>query len=747
MKTTRMMALALILAISVTSSAVAASSLKGLKPNIVHILIDDLGWQDVACYYRDCHKDEPFYETPHMDRLAERGIRFMQAYSPAVTCAPSRAAYMTGQYTPRNGVYHVNMGCRIPRARRDTAQMLDPYYVARIMPGKPVIAKELQKAGYITAHAGKWHVSGVAGFPTPIQQGFDFSFDEHHQYNDPQIYNANDPKMTNFSGLFAQPKERLKDAFTDPRFPLLDDDRPYDSMVDLSSRWLREVGRGDKPFFLNLCPSLVHGPIMTRDRKRLAHYCEKLGIPFPTDPGSISDTETPGHHNPYYASMVDSVDWIVGQIVQTLETTEDPRNPGHKLIDNTYVIVSSDNGGAQRLRNWRSLDGQLRLEKATDNAPLREGKASAYEGGCRTPLIVTGPGIEPGSVNNETPVNLIDLFPTFMAMAGLGHDGTLDIDGCNILPVIKGHDRAARFVDGTERDTLYFHYPVLPYAFSAIRRDNWKLMKNTGIHMNQAPEVQLFMLCNKDGSQADISEQQNLAAQYPEVTRQLLADLDKWLEKYHAGVPYNNAAYKQGDLPGQQNIPAVTGRGSDGDRLWATFETGVAKARVIEAFLLYTVNGDKVLCRQGSHEEWFRAPVKLTSGRVESTAPPGMTHGVFCLIDANNFLIHSEPVPLISEHGIDKAVSVVLEDGYAYKPGLCSLIKCAESAARNAAGTGRNTAELKTAIQAAKATYAKPVDEKLYSMAIRKLRREIRMLQDVPEAKLDCLNFFPIGKW
>lgn len=307
--------LVMIGAISVTSLAMAASSLKGLKPNIVHILVDDLGWQDVACYYRDYHKDEPFYETSHMDRLAKRGIRFMQAYSPAVTCAPSRAAYMTGQYTSHNGIYHVNMGCRIPRARRDTAPMLDPYYVGRIMPGKPVIPKALKKVGYTTAHVGKWHISASSGFPAPIQQGFDFSFDEHHQYNDPEIYNPQDPKMANFSGLFAQPKNRLKDAFTDPRFPLLKDDRPYDSMVDLSSRWLRKVGRGDKPFFLNLCPSLVHGPTMTRDRKRLAHYCKKLGIPFPTDPGSISDPEKPGHHNAYYAGMVDSVDWIVGQIV------------------------------------------------------------------------------------------------------------------------------------------------------------------------------------------------------------------------------------------------------------------------------------------------------------------------------------------------------------------------------------------------------------------------------------------------
>ena len=236
------------------------------QPNIVHILVDDLGWQDVACYYRDQHDEEPFYETPHLDRIAERGIRFTQAYSPAMTCAPSRAALLTGQWTPHNGVYHVNMGCQVPRLRRESNSMLDPYYVGRLMPGKPVIGKALKQAGYTTAHVGKWHVSGASGYPAPIQVGFDFSFDHLKWYNDPEIYDENDPKQTNFPGLFAQPRDRLQDAFNDSRYPLLEDDRPYDSMTDLSQRWIQKAARGDKPFFLNLCPNLVHGPVMTRDR-------------------------------------------------------------------------------------------------------------------------------------------------------------------------------------------------------------------------------------------------------------------------------------------------------------------------------------------------------------------------------------------------------------------------------------------------------------------------------------------------
>ena len=706
-----------------------------VQPNIVHIMVDDLGWQDVACYRRDYTNDEPLYETPHMDRIAARGIRFMQAYSPSVTCAPSRAAFLTGQYTPNNGIYHVNMGCQIPRPRRASAQMLDPYYVGRLMPGKAVIGRALKQVGYKTAHIGKWHVAGASGYPSPIQVGFDFSFDHKKEYNDPEIYDKNDPKIANFSGLFAQPKNRLRDAFNDPRFPLLEDDRPYDSMTDLSQRWIRKVARGDQPFFLNLCPNLVHGPVMTRDRKRLSHYCNKLGIPFPTDQGSISDPDKPGQHNPYYASAVDSVDWVIGQIVQTLEDTDDPRNPGHKLINNTYVFVSSDNGAAQKLRNWRSADGNLNFEKVSDNDPLREGKAWAYEGGCRIPFLAMGPNIQPGSVNSQTPVNLIDLFPTFLAIAGQCDQGKLDLDGCNLLPVLQGQDATARFTDGKGRNTIYFHYPVLNGAFSTIRRGPWKLMKNTGSPMNSAPKVQLFQIYSNGGSTLDLGEARNVGNQYPDITKRMLRDLDRWLSKNNAGVPYRNAAYKPGGLPGQEKIPAVTQRGSEGDRLWATVETGKEKSKVVEAFLLYTTN-------PGKSEEWFRAPATVHNGQASAKALPGMTHAVFCLIDENNFLIHSENVPDMMQYRLGQPVSAVLEDGYAYRPGLVSLIAVAQTALEQLEKAGQSSKTISGTLQFAEITVKTPVNPSGYAKAIHDLRKALRSV-DVPAARHPAMNWFP----
>ena len=702
------------------------------QPNIVHILIDDLGWQDVACYYRDQHDEEPFYETPHLDRIAERGIRFTQAYSPAMTCAPSRAAYLTGQWTPHNGVYHVNMGCQVPRLRRDSNSMLDPYYVGRLMPGKPVIGMSMKQAGYTTAHVGKWHVAGASGYPAPIQVGFDFSFDHEKHYNDPVIYNEKDPKQTNFPGLFAQPRNRLKDAFNDPRYPLLEDDRPYDSMTDLSQRWIEKVALGDKPFFLNLCPNLVHGPVMTRDRKRLAHYCQKLGIPFPTDQGSISEPDKPGQNNPYYASMVDSADWIIGQIVHTLETIDDPRNPGHKLIDNTYVFISSDNGGAQKLRNWKNAAGETELEKVTDNAPLREGKASSYEGGCRIPFLVMGPGIKAGSVNTTTPINLIDLFSTFLAIGGAGR-GKLDLDGCNLLPVITSQQETPRFADGQPRDTLYFHYPVLNAAFSTIRRGPWKLMKNTGGSLNAAPEIQLFRLYDEDGSQKDLSETDNVAAQNPEIATQMLADLNHWLEDYEGNAPYKNAADRSGTLLGQKDVPQVTLRESKGTTL--SVEVGSGKAKVARAFLLYTIN-------PGKTEEWFRKAAQIDGNRIEANAPPGMTHGVFCLIDENNFLITSEPIPSMQKVRLGQPVSEVLKDGFAYRPGLAALIELTRVAIAEARKQKLPTESLEQAMRSAQESIQQPINAASCSRQMRELRKAIRSL-DISAARHPDLNWFP----
>ena len=153
---------------------------------------------------------------------------------------------------------------------------------------------------------------------------------------------------------------------------------------------MEKVRHGDKPFFLNYCTSLVHGPVSARDRKRFEHYCKKLGIPVPTKLGSTNKARA-GQKNPYYATMVDTTDWIVGKLVTYLEQTDDPRNPGHKLIENTLVIFASDNGSENKSKTY--------------TGPLRSNKGSTYDGGHRTPFFASWPAGKIGDGNAKTPAH------------------------------------------------------------------------------------------------------------------------------------------------------------------------------------------------------------------------------------------------------------------------------------------------------------------------------------------------------
>ena len=724
-----------------------------LQPNIVHILTDDLGWMDPACYYRAVHGKESVYNTPHMDRLAENGKRFMQAYSPAPTCAPSRASYMAGQYTTHTGVLHV-MGGRLARPYHESHAYIDPFYPGRLNVDTPIIADVLKQAGYITGHIQKWHFGGRAkGFPGPLDYGFDFSWSwEGLHYNDAELYDPNDPKTADYEGIWRPMRPDrvtgLADSY-DPSAPYAldpnDDDRPFDAVVDISLRWMNKVKDGGKPFYLNFCPSFVHGPFSTRDRKRLEYYCKKMGVPFPTDPGRIADMG-PGMRNPYYAAMLDSLDWQLGKILTFLETTEDPRNPGHKLIDNTYIMLSSDNGGLEFAPIVDGKDKGQR-ERITDNTPLRGGKLKLHEGGIRIPFIIAGPGIVAGSVS-ETPINLIDLFPTYMAMAGVDSQQGLNLDGCNILPVILGESDKAKFADGTVRDTLFWHYPSVMPSSSIIRKGGWKLRLNHAPEVNRLPKVMLYKLYNQDGSVCDLGESNNLADAEPERLNHMMAELESWMNKYGAPKPYKNPNVTGRTLAGIDSVPSVLKLNSVEDRIEVHVETGAGKSKVVDAMLLYTTDGSKYIQHKEWQEEWFEAPASIEGGVISALAPPGMTHGVFYLFDENYFVITSEPLAPLAGPGSDpRGIGVsLIQDGYAFRPGLIALLKLAISVEAKAQARGQDISVLSQAIRAAQAVVKTPIEEQSYALAMRALRKAIKSL-DVAEANLPILNQFATDKW
>jgi arylsulfatase A-like enzyme len=706
------------------------------KPNIVHIMIDDMGWQDIASHKID---GKPVYETPHLDRLTKDGLRFTEAYSPAPTCAPSRVAFLRGQHPLNTGVYHV-AGGQIPRAWQNNSKRIPPYYIYGLPQSEPMIPEVLKKSGYVSGHVGKWHAGGKsAGFPFPLDQGFDFGFTEkggrHKYYNDSDLWRDEDRIKNRFFGTWSSMKpDRLSDfATTDSQDPyqLDEDGRPFDKPLDLALGFMNK--NKEKPFFLNFCPYYVHGPIGTRDRKRFEHYLKKMGYPFPTDPGSL-DKGKPGHTNPYYASMVDTVDWMVGEVVTYLEETDDPRNPGHKLIDNTYLVVDSDNGG---------------VLPYTDNRPLKGGKQNTWEGGVRIPFIVRGPGVKKGT-SCDTPINLIDLFPTFMEMAGQKQDAQLKLDGANILPLLHGSSDQVVMPNGKTRDTLYWYFPMDSHMSGAMRKGDWKLVNSYGVNggSDAKESVQLFRLYNEDGSMNDIEEKLDVADQHPEVCKAMLAELNQNIKSANAPMPYRNSLGREVPKEELASMPAVLELGVKGDHVWVTMEaptkTGAKKAAIVEANLLYTLNPKPFDTTGGHREEWFKAPAKISQGRVEAIMPPGATHAAFCMRDANGFLITSEPMPSFQEVTHTIKNSAMLKNGYAYKPGLFALIKLGKQASSSSKKLGLDTKALQSALAGAQQQHdAAAINEKQMCDAIRTLRGAIRNQAGSPQAKHPLINRFP----
>ncbi|MFG0287322.1 MAG: sulfatase [Rhodopirellula sp. JB044] len=715
----------------------AVTSAAPPKPNIVHILTDDFGWQDPVCF--DVDGETPF-ETPNLDRLAKHGRKFMQAYSPSPTCAPSRAAYIAGQYPAHTGIYHV-LGGKLPRAYSPNFTHINPFYRYRLPLTEMTIPKELKKAGYATGHVGKWHLGGRSnGYPFPGNYGFDIGYVDDlgkggTYYPDPDIWGPRKQLRDQHNGLAKSMKpDRLTGWATDDPddpFQLDEDGRPFDKTLDVALRWLEK--HHAEPFFLNYCTYYVHSPIQTRNRERFAYYCEKMGYEFPTDPGVINKGRG-GKTDPYYATMVDTLDWMIGKVVTYLEQTDDPRNPGHKLVDNTYIIVSSDNGGLVK-RSGGTI---------TDNSPLREGKQDIHEGGVRIPFIVRGPNVPEDSVC-ETPISLIDLYPTFVDLAGLPPSENPKLDGCNIRSLMEGRDTAARFADGSSRERIFFYYPIELSAGCAMRKGPWKIYRNLSPGNNKSPLVELFRLYNDDGTMADVGETNNLAEEMPELTNQLLAELDEFLTEANASYPFKNP--KIDSHPKHDNVPKVVARGDNGDRIWVEVETGGDKSAIVEAKLLYTVNGSLLEASNGRREMWFEEPAEIRGGRIEGTVPPGTSHAVFCMRDSEGFLVMSEELPTYRERPSGTADSSYLKHAYAFRPGLFALIRLGKAAEKELRTRGQIAASLHRQLKKAERFYeSQKASEEQYCETIRDLRGSIRDLKGVaPQADNYYLNLFREG--
>ena len=615
--TFKMLCVASVLALNLPVATAAPSNERPEKPNVLLILTDDLGWQDVKRY--DIDEPNP-HETPNIDKLADKGVLFWQAYSPATTCSPSRGANLSGKHPVRLERTSVRGG-HPPMPFNQSSSLISPWQAGHLEDSEVTIAESLQLNGYKTGHTGKWHV-GVAGndIPLPTAQGFDFS---KHGF-----------------GAHRRMKDRTKDfSTTDKSEPFYLDEKgfPFDDITQDGLDFMEQYKAS--PFFLFYSSRLVHTPIQTRSEVLLRKYYEKLGVEYPRKNDLWTEQ---GQKNAYYAAMVEMIDYYTGLLIKYLEQTDDPRWPGHKLIENTYVVFTSDNGGMEKHTK----------EIITDNYPLDKGKINAKEGGVRVPFIVTGPNISP-KLESDVMVNGVDLYPTILSWAGGHKQKDQILDGVDLSTLLKQDPTNPKLVidpwTHKPRDTMMWHFPNSAMQ-STLRVGDYKLVRQYVASEEQAT-LELYQLYQNGTERVDIEESKNLAAKMPKKAEEMNQRLEQELSKLKARFPFLNPDAKTA-LPHQSEVPTAVNHGVDGEKVWLKYKDNGAK--VVSAELIYTTNGGK------RGEIWLPVTMEVGKNLVSVTLPKGTTHYVFNLVDENNYLISYPRAGYLKETKVfaPKAISV-----------------------------------------------------------------------------------------
>ena len=444
------------------------------QPNFVFILVDDLGWADVKC-----NNPESFYETPNIDRLAENGIRFTNAYSANPVCSPTRAAIMTGKHPNR-----LNITDWIPGDDPKNRPLLGPQDRNELALEEITIAEKLKEKGYKTGFIGKWHLGDEGFFPE--NQGFDINIGGHEKGSPPGGYYSpyKNPKLTD-----GPEGEYLTDRLTDESIGFITQNK-------------------NGQFFLYLAYYTVHTPIQAA-KKYIEKYelkREQLGLDSISHKSEGEGWTKLIQEDAAYASMVAAMDENVGRIVDALKE--------QGLDKNTWIIFTSDNGGLSTLR---------RKNAPTNNGQLRAGKGWCYEGGIRVPLIIAGPGVAgKGKVTGQQAVSM-DFFTTILSMAGVQHEKN---DGENLIPVLTENS-------WLNRDELFWHFPHYHGSGwkpgSAMRKGDWKL-----VVQYEDNRTELFNLAEDPG------ETTNLAERYPEKVKEMQNILEEKLINTNSKKPLPN---------------------------------------------------------------------------------------------------------------------------------------------------------------------------------------------------------------
>lgn len=467
--------------IAMVTAAISCRENKPEKPNIAFILVDDLGWADLGSY------GSTFYETANLDKLAEESVVFTNAYAAHPVCSPTRAALLTGRHPSR-----VNITDWIPGKNAKGKLLTPPEDADELALEEVTFPEILQKNGYKTFFAGKWHLGNEDYFPE--QQGFDINIGGHHRGSPPGGYYSpyKNPKLSNGPN-----GEYLTDRLTNEAIQFVENNK-------------------QNPFLLYLSFYTVHTPIQAAKR-HLDYYKKKLSGMDSTERKMKFREEHDGltllnQIRPDYASMVHAMDENIGRLLKKLKT--------EGLDDNTIIIFTSDNGGLSTLPQNRT--------PPTSVLPLRAGKGWCYEGGIRVPAIIKIPGSDfKGKV--DVPIVSMDFFPTILSYAGIPEYPDLHIDGYNLKSLLQGKEEL-------ERKTLFWHYPHYHGSTwkpgAAIRQGQWKL-----IEFYHEQKTELYNLEN------DIGEQYDLSGKYPDKVQELKELLQMKQAETNSKLPIKNPGF------------------------------------------------------------------------------------------------------------------------------------------------------------------------------------------------------------
>lgn len=456
------------------------------KPNIIFIVVDDLGWSDLSCYGADLH------ETPNIDKLANESLIFTNSYAAAPVCSPTRASIMTGKYPARLQFTIWSEAASVAeRKNQEIYKFLPPQTIENLPFEEVTLAEKLKENGYLTAHIGKWHIGDLVHFPET--QGFDFSIAASQRGAPPTFFY---PYKGQAFGEFRFVGNLGSDVkgkyFTDRESEYL-----TDRLTDEALKIIEDAGT--RPFYLNLCYYSVHTPIEAKEQD-VSYFKSKLSSNF-------------NHQNETYAAMVKTVDDNIGRLLKKVQELG--------ISENTIIILISDNGG---------YINKYKNTSVTSNFPLRSGKGSLYEGGIRIPTIISFPNNSMKGKVIDSPISTIDFFPTIMEMIGV--TDFPEMDGESFLSLMQGQQD-----ESFQNRSIYWHYPhyyPTTTPVSAIRQGDWKMLEYL-----EDGHIELYNL------NSDLGETKNLIDINPDKAGELLEKLHNWKEETNAGEIVLNPKFSE----------------------------------------------------------------------------------------------------------------------------------------------------------------------------------------------------------